>query len=164
MERMTGLEPAVLCLEGRCVCHYATSAYFMPQSGQLEVTFRYNDDVIKNLNNAYPMSVNDSGEQFIFVISDNQNKKYTTYEYISKEKANYNYRRLIFSGIDFTNVSTLYIDVYYINDVTLSKPYRSMLIYDSNLTLESYTKKIPTSVTAQLVEMPKYVINEEKQF
>ena len=30
LEQVTGLEPAILCLEGRCVSHYATPAYGVP--------------------------------------------------------------------------------------------------------------------------------------
>lgn len=139
-----------------------SNAYFMPQAGQLEVTFRFNNDVINNLHRAYPMAAAEDGEKFVFVISDNHDNKYTEYCYKEGSRANYNYRRLLFSGIDFKNVSTLYLDIYYINDVTLSEPYRSMVIYDNNLTLEDYDVEMPSNVTSELVPMPKYLTREEK--
>lgn len=139
-----------------------SNAYFMPQAGQLEVTFRYNGDALNNLHKAYPFSVRDEGELFVYVISDNQGNKYTEYSYTSAKRANYNYRRLLFSDIKFKDVSTLYLDIYYINDVNMSEPYRSMVIYDNNLTLEEYNTKIPSSKTSGLVDMPKYVTREEK--
>lgn len=139
-----------------------SNAYFMPQSGQLEVTFRFNNNVISNLYDSYPMAAGDDGELFVYVISDNYNNRYTNYCYTEGKRANYNYRRLLFSDIDFKDVSTLYLDIYYINDVDMSDPYRSMIIYDNNISLDEYDKKIPSSKTSGLIDMPKYVTREEK--
>lgn len=138
-----------------------SNAYFMPQSGQLEVTFRFNNNVISNLYGSYPLAARDEGELFVYVISDNQGNKYTEYCYTEGTRANYNYRRLLFSGIDFKNVSTLYLDIYYINDVDMSDPYRSMIIYDNNISLDEYETKVPSSVTSGLIDMPKYITRED---
>ncbi|MBQ4066365.1 MAG: hypothetical protein IJD22_01850 [Clostridia bacterium] len=139
-----------------------SSAYFIPQAGQLEVTFRFNKNALENLYDAYMMSAAEKGEKFVYVITDNHDNHYTSYCYTETSRSTYNYRRLLFSGIDFKNISTLYLDIYYINDVTLSEPYRSMIIYDSNITLEHYTSKIPSSPTSGLIDMPKYYTKEEK--
>lgn len=135
--------------------------YFIPQAGQLEVTFRYNDNAIKTLYDNYMMASAEKDEKFVFVITDNLGNHYTDYSFIEEKRANYHYRRLIFSGIKFEDVSTLYLDIFYVNDVKLDSPYRSILIYDSNISLEHYTSDIPSSVTQNLTPKPNYIVKEE---
>ena len=126
-----------------------SNAYFIPQANQICLTFRYNDNVVKNLEAAYPSS-KDVDSPFVVVISDNQGNEYTSYSYIEKDRANYHYQRMIFDGVDFSGVNTLYLDIYYKDDAGIKTPYRNIVIYDANLNLDEVDVKLPKEQTANM--------------
>ncbi len=132
-----------------------SSQYFMPQSNQLEVTIRFNDNALKNLLAAYPDSMNEE-HPFVFVISDNLGNEYGSYSFITKDRANYHYARLLFDGVEYSaGVNTIYLDIYYKGDVS-STPYRSMVIYDANISLRPADIKTSSAVTKNMM---KYSVN-----
>ncbi len=116
-----------------------SNPYFMPQSNQLCVTFRYNDNALKNLVAAYP-DAEGLKSPFAIVISDNNGKEYKSYSYTEATRANYHYERMLFDGIDFSKVNTIYLDIYYKGDTDATTPYRSMVIYDAYLPLVEVDK------------------------
>lgn len=129
-----------------------SNQYFMPQANQICITFRYNDNALENLALAYP-DAEDDESPFVFVISDNQGNEYKSYSYVEKDRANYHYKRMLFDGVDFSGVNTLYLDIYYKDDVDASSPYRSMVIYDANLNLDEVKIKLPGSATNNMKPM-----------
>lgn len=131
----------------------ASYVYFVPSSGQFQITLRYNDSTIEKLMNDYELSSAPKGEAFVFTLKDHLGNVYTEYEYVSDRKNMYNYRRLVFKGVDMTPLTVdppskdapederkafekekekvlLTLNVYYKDDVLLSKPYGVMPVYD----------------------------------
>lgn len=123
-----------------------SNQYFMPQSGQICITFRYNENAKKNLGSAYEGAEKEDSP-FVLVISDNKGNEYGKYSYTEAKRANYYYQRMLFDGIDFSGVNTLYLDIYYKDDTGIEAPYRSMVIYDANLPLEEVKVKTPKTTT-----------------
>jgi hypothetical protein len=79
---------------------------------QIQTTIRWNNSTVK-----YLMADNNlteiSGEPFIFTLTDNTGKIYKVNKKESDTKPLYNYRRLVFDGVDFTDVNFFYINIYY---------------------------------------------------
>lgn len=132
-----------------------SNPYFMPQSEQLCITFRYNDNALKNLASAYP-EAEDQDPPFVLVISDNKGKEYGSYTYTEATRANYHYQRVLFDGIDYSEVNTLYLDIYYKEDTDASSPYRSMVIYDAYLPLVDADDNLSPKTT---LGMKQYSVN-----
>lgn len=124
-----------------------SSPYYMPQSGQICITFRYNDNALKNLASTYS-SAKDQSSPFVIVISDNKGNEYCSYSFTETKRANYYYQRMLFDGIDFSGVNTLYLDIYYKGDTKTSTPYRSMVIYDINLPLTEVDVNLNSGLTS----------------
>ena len=56
----------------------------------------------------------------------------------------YTYRRLIFNGVSFTDVSAMYVDVYYSGDVDTTKDARhTMYVYRYDFAQNKYTSFTP---------------------
>lgn len=174
----------------------ASSVYFVPLTGQFQITLRYNDSTVKylieELMNEHGLSKegvaeefgiteNTEKELFVFTLTDNLGNTYTDYEYISDTRYMYNYRRLIFDGIDMSaarNVEKngeivtekfeyLVLNVYFIDDVLLSKPYGTMPVYDNAfehvpVDLDKYMFKNNTP-TQELKAPPEYTVIKEPE-
>lgn len=123
----------------------ASNVYFVKSTGQFQITVRYNNSTLKKLAKEYNLEKIPNGEVFVFTLTDNLGNVYTEYEYAVDEKNVYNYRRVIFDGIDMNASKTfeedgkqvekvfeeLYINVYYAEDVVYSKPYGKITVYDT---------------------------------
>ncbi len=166
----------------------ASYVYYVPKTGQFQITLRYNDSTIKSLMEKYSLANEPSGEQFVFTLTDNAGNTYTEYEYISCEKSMYNYRRLIFDGIDMTPLTVdnpsvnateeereniqkekekvlLTLNVYYKDDVLLSKPYGKITVYDYSyyhepINMKNYIPK-ENKPTEGLIARMEYTVKEE---
>ncbi len=159
-----------------------SNVYFVPMINQIQFTVRYNNSTLKALAKDYELSAIPTGENFIFVLEDNLGNIYTEYEYTVDAKNLYNYRKVIFDGID-TNASkvtkdknnkdvteyfeSLTLKIYYVNDVLLSMPYDSLVVYHAGrrseeLDLEKYMFENNTA-TSGLTKRMDYVVKEEPE-
>ncbi|MBR5322691.1 MAG: hypothetical protein IKU48_04015 [Clostridia bacterium] len=162
--------------------------YYIPSEKQVQVTVRYNNSTIKKLVQEYSLSEEPAFEPFIFTLTDGLGNTYTEYKYISGKRNMYNYRKLVFDGVDFSSLiieepafnatdeeveafeeiakdKYIVLNVYYKNDVLLSKPYGSLSVFDYSyyrepLDMSKYTKKSQT-VTPGLSEHTEYTVKEE---
>jgi hypothetical protein len=57
---------------------------------------------------------------------------------------------MIFDGVDFSGVNTLYLDIYYKDDAGIQTPYRNIVIYDANLNLDEVDVKLPKEQTPNM--------------
>lgn len=125
----------------------ASNIYFTPSISQFQITIRYNDSTLRKLADEYKLEKIPDGEVFVFTLSDNLGNIYTEYKYTEDTKSLYNYRRVVFDGIDMNSIKTteeedgktkeekfseLYINIYFTEDVVLSKPYGKITVYDNN--------------------------------
>lgn len=159
----------------------ASNVYFVPSTGQFQITVRYNNSTLKKLAEDYSLDEIPSGEVFVFTLSDNLGNVYTSYEYASDSKKLYNYRRVVFDNVDMNAKKTveedgkqvekvfeeLYINVYYIEDVLYSTPYGKMTVYDTKhyhepIDLSKYPIK-DNKPSKELTQPPSYTVKEDPE-
>ena len=174
-----------LTLDGKFA---ASHVYYIPSEKQVQVTVRYNNSTIKKLIQEYSLSGEPDFEPFVFTLTDGLGNTYTEYKYISGKKNMYNYRRLVFDGIDLNSLIVeepafnatedevnefkeitkdkyLVLNIYYKDDVLLSEPYGKLPVFDysyyrEKLDISKYTKKTQT-ITAGLNNRAEYTVKEE---
>ncbi len=91
---------------------------YAPDSGQIQLTVRYNESTVGHLMEDYELSFLPEGELFRFVLEDAQGNRYYDYYFTAYAqkflgKSRYQYRRLLFRGVDL-NTDTLTLKIYYI--------------------------------------------------
>jgi len=160
-----------------------SNSFYVPSTGQFQFTVRYNNSTVKKLLNEYDLKEEPTGEIFVFTLTDNLGNTYTDYDFVIDEKNLYNYRRIIFDGIDLSankitqdkdgkevklTFSSLTLNIYYIDDVVLSEPYGSLLVYTKledrlsypQVDINKYMFKdnLPTK---NLVDGIRYIVKED---
>lgn len=86
---------------------------------EVQFTFRYNSrSTVNTLMELYKLTERPSGEIFVFTLTDNTGVTYKDYVFAAKSRPLYEFRRVIFEGVDLTDVTTLYLNVYYGDDVS----------------------------------------------
>lgn len=110
------------------VC-YSTSA------DQVQLTVRYNVSTLEHVKKDLELDALAQGEPFIFVLEDNEKKRYDEYVYTTCSKnflgePRYEYRRLLFSGIDASEVNTLTLKVYYAEKTEDEDFIGEIMVYD----------------------------------
>ena len=141
-----------------------TEVKYVPSIGQLQTTVRYNNSTLKGLVERYKLSETPKGEAFIYILRDANGVEYRDYSFKGLTKNVYNYRQLIFDGIDLANAGTLTLDIYYIDDVNFTyNPYASLLVYDEDEYSEEFdlSKSQPDGVTSGFSVKPAYLTKGE---
>ena len=156
----------------------ASNVYYAPSIGQFQITIRYNNSTLEALAREYSLEKIPSGEVFVYTLSDNLGNTYTEYTTASDKKNMYNYRKVIFDGIDMNATKTetkdgktselkfeeLYINVYYAEDVDLSKPYSKMTVYDSKYFHEPFDlSKYEAKVSSELKAPVSYTVKDKTE-
>ena len=115
------------------------------------------------------------GEPFVFILEDNLGNVYTEYKYTSDKKNIYNYRRLLFDGIDMNaektveengneitkKFETLTLKAYYKDSVLLSEPYATITVYDTDHYHEPIELEKSPQKTPDMMNRTEYEIKEE---
>lgn len=129
---------------------------YVKETGEVIITLRYNDTCEKLYCEEYSLDPDD-GEIFVFSITGG-GKTYSDYTFITDERFTYHYRRLVFSDVDITNVSTLTLNGYCIGKPELESPVCEMVIYDSHLKTEvvDMRKHKPAELTPD-IQTPPYI-------
>ncbi|MFA6947636.1 MAG: hypothetical protein WCQ72_01505 [Eubacteriales bacterium] len=107
-----------------------SSVYYMPQTGEIQLSVRYNNSTVKKIQEDYSLDAQLAGEIFVYMLTDENGVTYTSYSFTSAKKFVHNYRRVVFGGVDFTSCGAVTLDIFYINDVNRSHPMASFIIYD----------------------------------
>lgn len=143
--------------------YFSISNYvYIPEINEVQFTVRYNNSTVDTLENFYT-DVSDIGETFVFTLTDNNGNVYDSYKYLSKSNLIYNFRRLVFEGVDLSNAGTLYLNVYYINDVSKSsKIYTSFQLYNEDANSFESDLKINTNKPkeAKFTQSPVFKYND----
>ena len=166
----------------------ASSVYYVPENGEIQFTVRYNDSTLEKVAEHYSLSELTEGELFVFTLTDSNGNTYTEYEYITDKKNMYNYRRLIFKGVDINSLiienppsdaseeeieavnkkkqeTYIVLNVYYKDKVLLSEPYAKLSVFDYSyyhepMDMNKYAKK-GAEITAGLNIRPDYTVIPE---
>ncbi len=109
---------------------------------ELQLTVRYNDRVLNYLYADYPDAESKNEEPYTFTLRDDHGNYFDKYEYTSKSRTGYTYRHLIFENITLTDISALYLDVYYSGDYdTAKEPRHTMYVYRYDFAMPDYDIK-----------------------
>ncbi len=138
-------------------------------SGELQFTVRYNNrSTINRLMRLYSLTECPENEVFVYILSDSNGRVYTEYEIAKGNKPMYDFRRVVFSDVDFTGVKAFYLEVFYIDDVRRPKPaepgkpkeetmYASFVIYDVSYSKGETEVTKPGKTNLTFTEGPEYV-------
>lgn len=141
---------------------HTSNPVYIPTAGELQITIRLNDEGMEELMKTYGLESEPVGEPFIYAIYDGTNY-YTDYSFTATERFTYTYRRLTFSGIDYTDVTELELMIYYAGTGTidLTNPYEYLTVYLSDIPMTEYDMDDakPFEVTEGLQKPPYVVIN-----
>ena len=84
-------------------------------AGEVQMTVRYNSrSTINTLMEKYELTERPEGEVFVYVLADDKGNTYRDYTFAATSRPLYEFRRVIFTGVDLTDVDKLYLRVYYI--------------------------------------------------
>lgn len=134
---------------------------YIEATKELILTFRYNDASLKWLEQEYGISDADGEPYFLALYTS---KGYITdYSYISSSRFTYEYRRVVFSGVDLTDEKTVDIYIYAMQgEVDLTDPIDTLPVYDSRIPREEYKlKKKDLPAKAWEPEKVPYVVTKE---
>lgn len=139
---------------------HISNPVYIPSAGEVQVTFRVNDEGLEELKTTEKLKELPQGEIFVFALTDGVNY-YTDYSFVADERFTYLYRRLTFSGVDFEDLYELKLLIYYVGEgtVELNNPYEYLTIYLADIPMRAYDMKDakPMEVSKKLEE-PPYVI------
>ncbi|MBR2460329.1 MAG: hypothetical protein IKB34_03785 [Clostridia bacterium] len=129
--------------------------------GQFQATVRYNERALNYLKSDYGLEALPAGEIFVFKLRDNFGKVYTEYTYTSASKSGYGYRHVIFEGVDMDDVTTLTLEVYYIEDVSgAENAVAELLMYRYDYAPQIYFYDPPESENKDILPRPSYTDKE----
>ncbi|MBQ8287244.1 MAG: hypothetical protein IJX76_00545 [Clostridia bacterium] len=139
---------------------HTSNPVYIPSAGELQITIRVNDEGMKELMETYSLESEPAGEPFVYAIYDGTNY-HTDYSFTTAERFTYTYRRLTFSGIDYTTADELELMIYYAGDgtVDLTDPYEYLTVYLSDIPVTKYDMDDakPFELTKNL-QKPPYVV------
>lgn len=150
---------------------HTSNPIYIPSAEVLQVTIRLNDEGMEELMTTYGLKSEPVGEPFVFAIYDGE-QYYTDYTYTSFDRFTYTYRRLTFSGIDYTDAAELELMIYYAGSgsIDLTTPYEYLTVYLSDIPMTQYDMDDaePFAITEGLKKPPYVAIkglptNEEEE-
>lgn len=152
--------------------YHISNFTFVPSTGEVQLTVRYNNSTVRVLNDFYPEREKKQ-EDFVFVITDENGNVYKSYKYIASSNLLYNFRRVIFEGIDLENCGSLYFGIHYIDDANdlcpMTRRYKlidSELINEDGYITESEIKvNYKNRGTKNYKDSPEFeytIVNEEE--
>ncbi len=138
--------------------YHISDVSFAKELGQLQLTVRYNSrSTINTLMTKYGLTERPTGETFVYILTDDDGTKYTSYRFAAAEKPLSEFRRVIFDGVDFDATENLYLHVYYGDDVNdLSPLYCTFTVYEADRWIEE-KQLTPEDMTFALSDNPAYI-------
>jgi len=139
--------------------YHISNVALTKETGEVQFTVRYNSrSTINKLMQTYGLTERPVGETFVYILSDQDGKTYTHYTFAAGQKPMYELRRVIFDGVDLSAVSTLYLDVYYGDDVSKDgRMNASFVIYDSEFGVLTEGDMKAAQTKLELRDAPAYV-------
>ena len=115
------------------------------ETGSVQFTARYSDSTAERAAELYGESRPD-GECIVFTLEDGAGNVYDSYVWIPAKRWMYNWRRVVFEGVDLENASELTVKSYYINHVDPEEPFSSLPLWcASPVSYRADTGKAPSS-------------------
>jgi hypothetical protein len=162
---------------------FAINSIFVTETGngkaQVQFTIRYNNSTLEALRKDYNLIENPTGEPFVYILNDINGNIYRKYQFTTDTKSVYNYRHIIFedvdiSGMDYTDLFYINLDIYYIEDVNFANisygtlpvlrneydsegKYNGYLLEPYDIKKDLFKKDSPTS---GITPSPAYLVKE----
>lgn len=138
---------------------HTSNPIYIPSAGEVQITIRVNDEGMEELMKTYNLSTLPQGEVFAYALTDGENV-YTDYQYTTSDRFTYNYHRLTFSGVDFTDLYSLELLIFYVGDgtVDLANPYEYLTVYLADIPMKAYNMKDAKPVKLTDLQKPPYVV------
>jgi hypothetical protein len=152
---LAGPEDSISTTDGRLT---VTNIRWIDAVDQFQLTIRYNDSLARSIMNEFSLREEPTGEYLTFALRDDAGNLYTAFEYITDEVFVYNFRRLVFDGVQLDDCNTLRLEVYftgYVNYENKSAPLNSLPVYSKADGLQPYEPKkgeLTDSVTQGLLK------------
>lgn len=142
---------------------WISNVVYLPTAKQLQLTIKYNSSTLKYLTQELQAAESDTDESdsmqnesivlpdepFSYSLIDNNGVRYRDYSAEDAKKQNYHYRRLVFENIDLTDITDLYVDIYYVGTQDYAAvPYGSLKAWDADLpvTQRNLKKELPADL------------------
>lgn len=139
---------------------WISNVLYLPSAKQLQVTIKFNNSTLKYLRRELADAKNAEAvangeieegqtlytedditlpdEAFDYSLLDDQGTRYHPTTVTVEKKQNYNYRVLVFDGIDMEEAFTVYADIYYVGSVDYEKaPYGSLQAWHAEMPAET---------------------------
>ena len=118
--------------------YHISNVAISESASEVQLTFRYNSrSTVSTLMEKYALTERPSGELFILILSDNNGNVYTDYTFSAKSRPLYEFRRVIFTDIDLSEIEALYLDVYWVGDISENgRMNASFTVYDTTFDCE----------------------------
>lgn len=143
--------------------YHVSNTALCRETGEVQLTVRYNSrSTINLLMESYALANRPSGESFVYILSDDAGNVYTDYKFAGRSRPLYEFRRLVFEGVDLSTASVLYLDVFYGEDVSeKSKMHATFSVYDK--TFDSLVTDFDESddFSLTLIDNPAFIVNLE---
>lgn len=138
---------------------HTSNPVYIPSAGEVQITIRVNEEGMEELMSTYGLSQLPKGEVFAYALTDGKTY-YTDYRFTTSERFTYDYRRLTFSGVDFTDLHQLELLIYYVGDGTidLAMPYEYFTIYLSDIPMKAYDMKDAKPYELSDLQKPPYLV------
>lgn len=136
-----GTEESITTRDGRLTI---TNIRWIDAINQFQLTVRYNDSLARYIMDDFSLESEPTGEYLTFALRDDAGNLYTAFEYITDEAFVYNFRRLVFDGVNLDECNTLKLEVYYtgyVNYDISSAPLNTVTVYERSEGLIPYTPK-----------------------
>lgn len=139
---------------------WIANVLYLPKAKQMQVTIKFNNSTLKYLKQELAEAKNKEAiangeieegeilytaaditlpdEAFDYSLLDDRGVRYHPTSITEEKKQNYNYRVLIFDGIDMEDIYTVYADIYYVGAIDYEKtPYSSLGAWHSEMPTET---------------------------
>ena len=96
-----------------------SNAYICPSAGEVQLTVQYNSrSTINTLMQLYSLTERPTGEVFVYILRGDDGSVYTDYQFSAKSRPMNEFRRIIFTGVEFDPEVQYDVEVYYGGDVS----------------------------------------------
>ncbi|MBQ9779486.1 MAG: hypothetical protein IJW00_00940 [Clostridia bacterium] len=153
MDMFTQEQPTTITTAEHNYSYFSVSnVVFIKDADQVQLTFRYNNSTIRHLVEDYDLDEVPARELELYevtlwvaydltpdVAEDDENVEWVRFhatdaETVAAQKSLYNYRKLVFDGVDFDlenkPILSVFMDVYYVEDIDYEKdPYGTLPLY-----------------------------------
>ncbi len=121
--------------------YHVSSIILSEATGEVQLTVRYNKrSTINALMAEHNLEERPEGEVFVYVLSDTKGNIYKDYVYAEKSLPFHEVRRVVYNGIDFTDLKGLFLDIFYIGNVSSKDAMnKTFSIYNASLDSEILT-------------------------